>query len=215
MPSLTKQQHFMIRNSALSLFALIVLVSCASHVSTGPYQPVSKPEKIEFAHDRVDVYPDDIRQSFALHTNAAVAWVGVIRSTDAYEANEGDQILADTIFEHHYFNWIQDGHGHGAKLYVSPRGEGLFRAKWHMDKTTLEASVKNAEEFAGKGKLAVVYGVPAQVDTNGTVVLKYRYLRILDATHFDTNTLDYGRWAKPIVMVKAAVKTNAPPMNSH
>ena len=125
-----------------------------------------------------------------------VVWVGIIRSTDAYEEDDGDRIMADTVFEHHYFDWVQDGKGKGVKLSVSPRGEGLFRIVAH-EQNGPDATAESAEKYAGQGKLAIVYGVPESVDTNGTVVLKYRYLRILDADQFSTNEFDYGRMGEP------------------
>ena len=204
----------MIRIFVLALFALNV-VSCASHVSNVPYQPATKPEKIEFAHDRLDIYPDDVRKDPANHTNATVVWAGIIRSTDAYEESDTSRIMADTVFEQHYFDWVQNGHGHGGKLSISPRGEGLFRARWHLDKKSEEASAENAEKYAGKGKLAIVYGVPETVETNGTVVLKYRYLRILDEDHFSMNEFDYGRGGESFCALHPDCKTNSPATKSH
>jgi len=207
---LSKYQHFMIRIFVLAFFALNVFVSCVSRVSNVPYQPATKPEKIEFARDRLDVYPDDVRKNPAAHAGAPVVWAGIIRSTDAYEQDEGDKIVADTVFEQHYFDWVQDGEGRGVKLSVSPRGEGLFRTRWHLNKTTQDSTAKSAEKYAGPGNLAIVYGVPENVDTNGIVILKYRYLRILDADHFSTNEFDYGRLGEPFSVLHAESKTNAP-----
>jgi hypothetical protein len=213
-PSLSKQQHFMIRNFIVTFSALTVLVSCVSRdtsVGNESYQPVTKPEKIEFARDRLDVYPDDIRKDPAFHAGAGVAWAGIIRSTDAREADEGGQIMADTVFEHHYFDWVQNRSGRGVEFFVSPRGEGLFRAKWRLDKTGRDATAESAEKYAGPGKLALVYGLPEKVDADGTVVLKYRYLRILGADCFSTNKCDYGRFGEPFRMIQSECKTNSPP----
>jgi hypothetical protein len=203
----------MTRIFVLAFFALNILVSCASHtcgVSNVPYQPATKPEKIEFARDRLDVFPDDVRKDPATHTNVTVMWAGIIRSTEAFEENSSSKIVADTVFEHHYFDWVQDGKGRGTKLSVSPRGEGLFCAKWHMDKIGDASCAESAEKYAGPGKLAIVYGIPEQVDTNGTVVLKYRYLRIFDTDHFTTNEVDYGRLGDHMCAL-----TNAPSVKSH
>ncbi len=155
------------------------------------------------------------RKDPAAHAGAAVAWAGIIRSTDAREAPEGDKIVADTVFEHHYFDWVQDHNGHDVKLSISPRGEGLFRAKWQLDKTGQAASAASAEAYAGPGKLAIVYGVPEKVDADGTVVLKYRFLRILGADHFTTNEFDYGRLGEPFRVIHSQSKTNSPPMKGH
>jgi hypothetical protein len=220
-PNLSKQQHYMIRNIVVAFVALTVLVawvSSAPKVSRAgneSYQPVTKPEQIEFARDRLDVYPDDIRKDPATYAGVGVVWAGIIRSTDAREEDEGGKIVADTVFEHHYFNGVQNNNGHGVKLFVSPRGEGLFRAKWHMDKVGKDATAESAEKYAREGKLALVYGVPEKVDADGTVVIKYRYLRILGADQFSTNTLDYGRFGESCCAIQCECKTNSPPMKCH
>jgi hypothetical protein len=204
----------MIRNFVAALFALTVLVSCASHVSrvgNEAYQPVTKPEQVEFARDRLDVYPGDIRKDPAFHAGAGVAWAGIIRGTDAREEDQGGQIVADTVFEHHYFDWVQNNDGRGVTLFVSPRGEGLFRARWRLDKTGRDASAESAEKYAGEGRLALVYGVPEKVDADGTVVIKYRYLRILGADHFSTNKYDYGRFGEPFCAIHSESQPNSPP----
>ena len=211
----------MIRIFVLALFALNVLVSCVSSdshvshvsgVSAEPYQPATKSEKIEFARDRLDVYPDDVRKDLAAHSGQAVVWAGIIRSTYAQEEDRGDKIGADTVFEQHYFDWVQNHGTGGITLSLSPRGEGLFRARWRLDKLGRESSAEGAEKYAAPGKLAIFYGVPEKVDTNGTVVLKYRYLRILDMDHFNTNEFDYGRLDESFCVLHPECKTNAPAM---
>ena len=216
--SLSKQQHYMIRIFVAAFSALTVLVSCVckgpngSPVGNESYQPVTKPEKIEFARGRLDVYPDDVRKDPATCVGVRVVWAGIIRSTDAREEDEGGRIVADTVFEHHYFNGVQNNNGHGVTLFVSPRGEGLFRAKWHMDKVGKDATAASAEKYAGPGKLALVYGVPEKVNADGTVVLKYRYLRILGADQFSTNQFDYGRFGASFCAIQSGCKTNSPPL---
>jgi hypothetical protein len=139
------------------------------------------------------VYPDDVRKDLAQYTNTPVAWVGVIRSTDAQEREFDGKIAAETVFEHHYYDWEQNSDLSGANLLVSPRGEGAFTCNWQLRKLNSDSSAYGAEQFARRGKLAIVYGVPESVTADGTVVLKYAYLRILDRGHFVTNYLDYGR----------------------
>ncbi len=169
------------------------LVSCESNV---PYEPANKPEEIEFRHARLEVYPDDVRKDISRYTNTPVAWVGVIRGTDAQENDFGGGITADTVFEHHYFDWEQDKDPSGVNLEVSPRGEGSFTCHWQMRRTASEAGAYDAEKFARAGKLAIVYGVPESVTADGTVVLKYSYLRILGApilTPITSTTAAWGR----------------------
>lgn len=188
-----------------ALLALGVCVSCATRNSNSwPYQPETKPEKIEFRGDRLDVYPDDVRKNLAAYTNVGVAWVGVIRGTDAHEEDVGDKIRASTVFEHHYFDWVEDKGKHGWQLAVSPRGEGVFSTEWYLKKTVRDAGAANAEHFAGPGKLAIVYGVPEKILPDGTIVLKYRYLRIIGHPHFTTNEFDYGRLGEPFHVIQAS-----------
>ncbi len=192
----------------LAFLSLGVFVACntknpgdSGSASSGngpqPYQPVTKPEQKEFANDRLDFYPDDFRKDPAAHPGVMVVWAGVIRSTDARERDNGLQIYADTVFEHHYFDWVQERGPGGLQLAVSPRGEGLFKMRWILDKKSDDSTAESAEKFASPGKLAIVYGVPERVDPDGTVVLHYKYIRIIDEDHFNTNEFDYGRLGEP------------------
>jgi hypothetical protein len=202
----------MIRNSVVAFFALTLLVSCATRAGNESYQPASKPEQTELLRSRVDVYPDDVRKQPASYEGVPVVWAGIIRSTDARDEGETGKIAAETVFEHHYFNGIEYNDGHRITLFVSPRGEGLFRLAWHLDKIGDAATADSAEAYAAPGKLALIYGVPEKVKPDGTVVLKYRYLRILDPGQFSTNKFDYGRFGEPFLMMNPGAKTNAPPI---
>jgi hypothetical protein len=197
------------RNLALAVFALALLAGFVSRAGNEAYQPVTKPEQIELSRDRVDVYPDDVRNYPATYMGVALVWAGIIRSTDARDAAQGDKIDAETVFEHHYFNGVQNNRGHGITLFVSPRGEGLFRVKWRLDKVGRDATAASAEAYAAPGKLALVYGVPQKVDPDGTVLLKYRYLRVLNTDQFSTNKFDYGRFGQPFRLIQDS--PNSPP----
>jgi len=200
------------RTLILAVFSSVVAVGCSTTTSqkssTGsappvaastaePYQPATKAEKYEFTNDRLDFYPDDYRKDPTNSAGITVAWAGIIKSTDANERDNGSQIFADTVFEHHYFDWVQEKGPKGIELSVSPRGEGLFKMRWLMDKTGNDSTAYSAEDFAGPGKLAIVYGVPQKVEADGTIVMHYKYLRIIDQDHFNTNEFDYGRLGEP------------------
>jgi hypothetical protein len=180
----------MMRHVALAVVAASCFVSCETNA---PYEPATRPEQIEFKQVRLEVYPEDVRNDIDKYTNTLVAWVGVIRGTDAQEDDFGGRISAETVFEHHYFDWEQDTDASGVNLMVSPRGEGSFTCHWKMRRRDDEASAYDAEKFARKDKLAIVYGTPESVMPDGTIVLKYHYLRILGRAHFNTTYLDYGR----------------------
>lgn len=194
----------------LTVLAAASLVSCTSNV---PYRPVTKSEKIEFRNDRLDVYPDDVRQDIARYSKLRVAWAGIIVSNDATEHDDSSRIQMDTVFEHRYFDWEQDDSGSGVRLLISPRGEGFFRMRWHVKEEDMDATYKDAMKYARPGKLAIVYGSPESVTDDGTIIMRYHYIRILGPAHFTANELDYGRLGSgPFRPVDAKLNpvTNAP-----
>jgi len=166
------------------------LVSCAKDA---PYHPVTKPEKIEYRNDRGDIYPEDVRKNLAYFSKVRVAWAGIIQSNNATEEDLDGKIRMETLFTHHYFDWTQDEHAHGVRLLISPRGEGVFRMRWHVSRKDPDASEADAMKYAAPGKLALVYGTPESIDDDGTIVLGYHYIRILGPGHFSATELDYGR----------------------
>jgi hypothetical protein len=186
---------FLLRPLGLAVLAAGVLVSCQSD---NFYHPANPPEKEQFELARLTIYPDDIRTNLDLYTNTLVAWPGIIRNTDAIEAETGGKIYSEAVFEHHYFDWQEDKTSGGSQLLVSPTGEGQFRSELHLLKTTQETTGYDADKFVGRGKLAIVYGTPLSVDADGTVVLHYHYIRVFGRDQFNTNELQYGRLGQPI-----------------
>ncbi|MGD1086062.1 MAG: hypothetical protein ABSA47_15105 [Verrucomicrobiota bacterium] len=181
------------RFTALALAVLPCLFSCSSN---GIYRPASKPERLEYARDILDVYPGDIRRNPDLYTNIGVGWAGVIQSARATNGPDG-LIHAVTTFEQRYFDWEQDSHWGGARLSVSPRGEGLFRTEIVLRRAAPDADLASAEQFASPGSLAIVYGVPEAVE-DGVVILKYRYLRVIPPDQYSISRFDYGRFGEPV-----------------
>jgi hypothetical protein len=177
---------------ALLLAAAPFFCGCASNVF---YRAGSGPENAEMKKDILDVYPNDIRGNPDLHTNAGVGWAGIITRTEAVTGPDG-LIHAVTTFEHHYFDWQEDRRFGHIQLHLSPRGEGLFRTEWVLRRNDPAAGREAAESFASPGKLAIVYGVPEKVE-DGTVVLRYRFLRVVEAEDYGTNKFDYGRFGEP------------------
>jgi hypothetical protein len=174
------------------LAAVPFLFACASNVA---YQPASQPESAEMERDLLNVYPGDIRRNLDLYADTGVGWAGIILRTEAATGPDG-LIHAVTTFEHHYFDWEEDHRPGHIQLNLSPRGEGLFRTEWELRRADAEAGGAAAESYAGPGKLAIVYGVPVGVE-GGTVVLRYRFLRVVEPPDFNTNKFDYGRFGEP------------------
>jgi len=179
-----------------------LLVSCSSNA---PYRPAARPEKIEFRNDRLDVYPEDVRKDPARYAKLRVAWAGIIVSNDATEEDSNGRIRMDTV----YFDWEQDESLGGARLLISPRGEGLFRMRWRMIRKDPGASDVDALKYAAPGKLAIVYATPESVADDGAIVLRYHYIRILDPAHFSANELDYGRIGEPFHPIDARPRAAA------
>jgi hypothetical protein len=190
----------------LTVVAAALLVSCAS---IAPYHPASRPEKIEYRDARLEVYPEDVRKDPARYARTRVAWAGLIVTNDATEEDVGGKIHMETVFEHHYFDWEQNEREGGVLLLVSSRSEGRFRMSWRMDRNDPDASSEDAMQYAAPGKLAIVYGTPESVDADGTIVLRYHYVRILGPAHFRAHELDYGRPGESYHALQAAPNAGA------
>jgi hypothetical protein len=179
------------------IFTLFAAGLAASCTSNAPYHPASPPEGIEFGQARCDVYPEDVRKDPARYAQTRVVWAGIISSNDVQEAESAGKFRLDTVLEHHYFAWKEDRYPGGVKLPISARGEGMFRLRWHVHQNDPEATVDDAAQYAAPGDLAMVYGTPESVDEDGTIVLRYHYLRIVRPAHFTTKGLSYGRLGEP------------------
>jgi hypothetical protein len=187
----------------LTLLAPGLLVSCAYNA---PFRPVSGPEKNQLSLDRLNVYPEDVRKNPAHYANSHVAWTGIIVRNETTNVDVGGKIVMDTVFEHHYFDWEQEDLASGVRLRISPRGEGLFRMRWRLSRNDPDASDEDAIKYAAPGNLAIVYGTPESVDDDGTIVLRYHYVRILCPAEFTTNVPDYGRVSEPFRLTDANAK---------
>jgi hypothetical protein len=131
------------------------------------------------------------------YTNTVVAWAGVIKKTEAFEDGLNFQIRAVSLFEHRFYDWKTDRTKAKAKYEVSTRGQGLFRVEWYMNRLIIDADGYEAEAFAGPEKVAVIYGTPEKVEADGTIVLKYRYLRIFNENQVDAHSADFGALTEP------------------
>jgi hypothetical protein len=181
------------RLTVLILAVLPCLFSCSSN---GVYRPASQPERLEYARDILDVYPGDIRRNPDLYTNIGVGWAGIITAVQATNGPDG-LIHAVTTFDQRYYDWEQATRWGRARLSVSPRGEGLFRAEIVLRRAVPDADIADAQSFASPGSLAIVYGVPESVQ-DGIVVLKYRYVRVIPPDQYSISQFDYGRFGEPV-----------------
>jgi hypothetical protein len=183
------------RTVALLLALLPCLFGCSTTVV---YRPADKADAAEFNRDLLDIYPGDIRQDPNLYTNVGVGWAGIIKSSKAVVAPDGT-IHATATFDHRFYDWQQEKglSVSGQGVNVSPRGEGLFQTEAVYRPNEPGAGIANVEKKLSVGNLAIVYGVPETV-ADGTIVLKYRYIRVLEPGDFSISEYDYGRFGTPV-----------------
>ena len=180
-------------NVLLMMLVAGLLMSCAH---TAPYKPTNADEKVEFTHDHINVYPEDVRKYPDRYTNMTLVWAGLIVTNGATEEDLGGKIRMETLVDHRYFDWQQERINGNPMLLVSPRGEGFFTMQWDVEKTDSASTYEDAMKYAAPGKLAILYGTPLSVDDDGVIRMRYHYIRVLDRTEFSTDFITYGRTGK-------------------
>jgi hypothetical protein len=178
---------------------LCLLSGCFPH--TRAYQPVSSWEKQVFDRADRNIFPDDVNKSLADYENAVVAWPGIILENKFVE--HSDQIEIQFVLEHHYYDWLEDFSVQREKIFLSPRGEGLFRTSWFIKK---ESNIEEMKKFSSAGNLIIVYGTPTQVDDDKSILLKCIYMRGIDKQWYRTDMLDYGRPGQTVKMIRSQRK---------
>ena len=163
---------------------IVVLISflftgCLPH--TRAYLPVSSSEKQALDRANRNVYPDDVRNSLANYQNTLVVWPGIVLENKFIE--HADQIEIQLILEHHYYDWFEDFSIQKEKIFLSPRGEGLFQTSLFIKK---DANIEEMKKAAGVGNLIIVYGTPQQIKEDRSINLIYTYLRGIDKQWFTT-----------------------------
>ena len=168
----------------------LILSSCASFL--GPtmgsreYTPHSDQERVEFEKANRNVYPDDIRNDISRYKDTTIAWAGIIK--EASIVDEKDHMEMIFLVEHHYYDWIEDiGTAHGTH-WLSPRGEGNFKAKIGFAKDELAI-----REKWGAGKnMVIVYGTPHMVDNDNVIYINTTIV-FFAGRDYTTRMLNYGR----------------------
>jgi hypothetical protein len=140
-----------------------------------PYTPSDGGEKEIFSQVRRDVFPDDVRGAPEQYKSTIVLWSAIIRNVAVSDSS------VTITFEHHYWDFIEDYSVQKAIAFLSPRGEGRFVASFPL---STKVSV---------GDMALVYGMPEDVDTNGVIVLSEKGMRTLPQPLYATDVWDYGR----------------------
>jgi hypothetical protein len=137
-----------------------------------------------FPQARRDVFPSDVRANPQGNRGQILLWSGIVKESLIEGA------LSVTMYEHHYWDWVEDYGSQQEIAFLSPRGEGSF-----MCKRQLSAFSKDpGASLSNPGEMAIVYGTVDGVKPDGTVVLDCAPLiKTLPAGTFATDIWDYGR----------------------
>jgi hypothetical protein len=166
---------------------LLLLSGCPPFPHTNDYQPISDWEQREFDEASRDVYPDDVRENLEQYESTVVAWPGIILESTIEEREEDIEVVL--LLEHHYYDWLEDYSVQRERIFLSPRGEGLFKTSWSLKK---DADLDEIREVSGPGDLAIVYGRPERIEGD-MVLVRSTYVRAIDRQWYTTEILDYGR----------------------
>lgn len=152
-----------------------------------PYQPVSDWEKRE--SDKADrhIYPDDIRSNINKYQSMTIVWAGIIKDAKVSQTAKGFDIKY--LLEHHYYDWIEDINPQQQKVWLSPRGEGIFTTEWSVTKETTQTELDGMTRL---NDLLIVYGTP-QAIMDSTVIIAASYIRGIPQRYYTMGKLDYGR----------------------
>ena len=168
-----------------------VLVACPAPGSRS-YQPISDWERAEFERADRSIYPDDVRNDIAKYQSTVVAWTGIIKDVKVFQVEEGFDLYF--LLEHHYYDWIEDFGIQQERIFLSPRGEGLFTTRWEVVAETTQAEISDMTEV---GKLVIAYGEPWEVGNNSIIAAEASYIRPIGREWYTTEKLDYGRLNEP------------------
>jgi len=180
--------------SILSIAVLLLLSGCISFFApkTGSreYTPHSDQERIEFEKADRNVYPDDIRLDFSKFEDTAVAWAGIIQETSIIDVEDHMEMILEV--QHHYFDWIEDISPGWEAYWLSPKGEGLFKAKIGFSREELEVR----EKWGAIGNMVIVYGTPHMVDDDDVIYINTS-IAFFAGRDYTTHRLTYGRSEQP------------------
>src|SRR4051812_46969455 len=108
------------------LLCCITLWGCPGLVpGTQSYKGFSSAEEQYFKQASKEIYPNDVRNNLEKYQSSKIAWPGVI--TEVRTTDQSGTAELTFVIEHHYYNWLLDYSIQSEKIFLSPRGEGVFR----------------------------------------------------------------------------------------
>jgi hypothetical protein len=185
----------MLRSIILCVVVVCVVASCFPPApGSREYKPISDWEKYAYGKADRNVFPNDVRADFKKYDSLRAAWPGIILKAEPEKTDS--TIEVHLLIEHHYYDWIEDFSIQHERIFLSPRGEGLFRTTWHLKP---HADLKRVRESVGD--MAIVYGIPTGV-VDSVVEMTCYYIRVIDKEWFATDIMDYGRPGEPVEILR-------------
>ena len=175
------------------LLCYIILSGCPGIVPGSKlYQGLSAPEEQHLQSANKEIYPNDVRADLQKYQSTKVAWPGIV--TEATVTEKAGRVEIRFSVEHHYYDWILDYSIQQEKIFLSPRGEGLFTTVCIVKPDT--AQLRQFQSDTAPGNLLIVYGRPENVD-EGVILLTCNFIRLFPKEWFRTDIFDYGRRGEP------------------
>lgn len=184
--------------TVILMLMVFLTTRCFSFPSSRIYKPSSEMEKREFGLSNRKLYPDDVRKFPIQYKSVVVAWPGIIVESTLQKHDNGNEMIL--LLEHHYYDWIEDFSIQKEKIFLSPRGEGLFQASWSFGEYT---DTKKVKKMTDPGNMAIVYGTPEKIEGK-IIFIKTTYIRLIDKQWFRTDIIDYGREGEPVTLGKGS-----------
>lgn len=171
--------------AVITVLACITCIGCPVGPYTRHYKPISEWETKAFSKANREVYPNDVRGNFAAFDSARVAWPGIVLKAEP--KNQDSIIEIHFVIQHHYYDWLEDFSIQQERIFLSPRGEGVFETTWWVQPTADTSVIAQSV-----GNMVIVYGIPSAVH-DSSIVLDAYYIREIERKWFATDIFDYGR----------------------
>ena len=114
---------------------------------------------------------NEVRKNLEEYRDVTLAWAGIILEVETRELSDCYKVTL--LLEHFYYDWIENFGPQKEIIFLSTHGEGKFRTKWLIKKSTNISSYK-----IDVGKMVIAYGMPQSVlqDDNGVTPLMFAAL---------------------------------------
>ncbi|MBS0177690.1 MAG: hypothetical protein JSR20_02880 [Nitrospira sp.] len=153
------------------------------------YKGFSEAEKTHFSAADLGAFPNDARNDIERYRTKHVAWPGFI--TELKSIQKDGMHYSRIVVEHHYYDWILDHSIQKEKVFLSPRGEGVFA-------TLCPSKLKDENMIADTlNNMLIVYGTPEKVE-DGMLYVSCDYAKLIKREWVRTDVFDYGRPGEPV-----------------